>query len=133
MTSEHSAAENSGTESTSQQDMGLMLQRRALYELERANAKPYRSPKRIALVSLAVAVTMCLFLLFLDKSVKVAHHVIDIWAPVIFDTKKAGPMPLDISPPPQSANTASTSSEAAYMIKVVPASQQSSTSSQRAK
>jgi len=127
MTSEPSAPEDSGTATPPQHDMGLMLQRRVLHELERANAKPYRSPKRIAMVSLAVAVTMCLFLLFLDKSVKVAHHVIDIWAPVIFETKVASKPAIEAAKPATDLTTP-------YMISVVPsATQSSSASSQKAK
>lgn len=120
--------ENSSDASKSQHDMGLMLQRRALHQMERANEKPPRSPKRIALVSLMVVATMCLFLLLVDKGVKVTHRIIDIWTPVIFDTQKTKPKSPEVKPP-QPGSTSS-SSEAAYMISVEPAtSTQSSKSS----
>lgn len=104
-----------------------MLQRRALYRIERDSEKPPRSPKRIALVSVAVLITMSLFLLLMDKSVKVAHRVIDIWAPVIFDAKK---------PEATSSSSSSTSSvdpAKPYMIRVEPSHGQSGQSTQPAK
>jgi ABC-type phosphate/phosphonate transport system permease subunit len=112
-------SEKLSDEHNSQHEMGLMLQRRALHQMERASEKPPRDPRRIALVSLMVVVTMCLFLLFIDKGVKVTHRIIDIWAPVIFETKKPALSPVE-SPPPQQGSSAS-SSEAAYMISVEPA------------
>lgn len=115
MTSEQPTTETS-TPASPQHDMGLMLQRRALHQMERANEKPPRNPRRIALVSLMVVATMCLFLLFIDKGVKVTHRIIDIWTPVIFDTQKGKPTPSDIKPAPQ--DSSASSSEAAYMISV---------------
>ncbi len=113
--------ESSRSDTTSSQhDVGLMLQKRALHRLDRANEKPYRSPKRIALVSLAVVVTMSLFLMMIDKGVKVAHHIIDIWTPVIFDNKKPA-----ASETQKSAANPSTP----YMIKVEPANQSSESQS----
>jgi ABC-type phosphate/phosphonate transport system permease subunit len=103
--------------------IGELIQQRALHGLERANAKPYRSPRRIALTVVAVVIIMFLFLFVMDSGVKVMHRVIDIWAPVIFDTNKT-----EVKPTPKPKNDP----DAAYMIKVVPSAQQSSASSQSA-
>jgi len=110
-----------------QHEMGLMLQRRALYRIERDSEKPPRSPRRIALVSVAVVITMGLFLLLIDKGVKVAHRIIDIWTPVIFESK---------NPEATSSSSSSTSSvdpSKPYMIRVEPrgSGNQSSVQSQK--
>ena len=102
-----------------QHDVGLMLQRRALHRLQRDSEKPVRSPKQIAIAAVAALVTICLLLLLIDRSVKVTHRVIDIWTPVIFDTKK---------PEATSSSSSSTSSidpAKPYMIRVEPRTQNS--------
>jgi len=111
-----------------QQDIGLMIQRRALYRLQRESEKPPRSPKRIIMVSLAVLVTMSLLLLLVDRSVRVMHRVMDIWVPVILDVKK---------PAQQSSSSSSSMTSidpsVPYMIRVEPgASQNAQSSTQRA-
>ena len=119
---------NTSDPESSAPGIGSLIQERALKGLERANAKPYRSPRRILLTMLAVIVTMSLFLSLMDAGVKVTHRVIDIWAPVIFDSKK----PVAKSQKPVTDPTAP------YMIKVEPSmsqssAQTSSASSQRTK
>jgi len=107
-----------------QQEVGLMLQRLALYRLQRESEKPPRSPKRIALVSIAVLITMSLFLVLMDKSVKVAHRVIDIWAPVIFDAKKSEASSSSAS------SARSIDPSVPYMIRVEPSPAQSKSAGQ---
>jgi len=106
----------SAAHETPQHDIGLMLHRRAMNQLQRESEKPPRSPKRIALVSIAVLITMSLFMVLLDKGVKVAHRIIDIWTPVIFDVKKVPPPEVPLPPPKSVAPDTNT----AYMIKVEP-------------
>ena len=113
MTSDQPTTESSNSQTPSQQEMGLMLQRRALYQMERAKEKPPRSPKQIALVLMVVVITMSLFLAFVDKGVKVAHRVIDIWTPVILEANKP-------AAPTAAASASSSESGSAYMIKVEP-------------
>jgi hypothetical protein len=114
--------------SNPQQEVGLMLQRRALYRIERESEKPPRSPKRIALVSVAVLITMTLFLVLIDKGVKVAHRIIDIWTPVIFDTKKTEAISAS------SSSASSINPSTPYMIRVEPrGSDNQSTSAQSTK
>jgi len=113
-----------------QHEVGLMLQRRALYRMDRESEKPPRSPKRIALVSVAVLITMTLFLMLIDKGVKVAHRIIDIWTPVIFDTKK----PAATSSSSSSSSVSSVDPSTPYMIRVeprTPVNQSSSAQSQK--
>lgn len=95
-----------------------MLQKRAQYRLERASEKRYRSPAYIAIRTLFVAIVIGLFLLLIDKGIKVTHKIIDIWTPVLFDAKKP---PL---PKPKSA----TNADKPFMVKVEPGSQSSSRS-----
>ena len=129
--------ENSSDAGESQRQMGLMLQRRALYQMERAKDKARHSPKQIALVSIAVLITMCLFLAFIDKGVKVAHHIMDIWTPVVVDAyKKKPPSAVTASSAPTTISSSQSSqAEAAYMIRVEPVApvQSSQSSSQNTK
>ncbi len=120
-----SEPEPTKSNSTSVPDIGQLIQARALINLERANAKPYRSPRRIVLTVLAVLITMTLFLMFINAGVKVTHRIIDIWTPVIFDTKKPA---AESQKPTADPNT---NPNAAYMISVVPSTSSSSSSSSR--
>lgn len=119
--------EKPGDTKNPQHEMGLMLQRRALYRIQRDSEKPPRSLKRIALVSVAVLITMGLFFVLMDKTVKIAHRIIDIWTPLIFDTKK-----------PEAASSASSSASSVdpstpYMIRVEPSQTHNSQSSAQSK
>ncbi|MES1192240.1 MAG: hypothetical protein ABUS47_14310 [Steroidobacter sp.] len=118
MNEDPAASDKSDHATNPQQDMGLMLQKRAQYRLERASEKRYRSPAYIAIRTLFVAIVIGLFLLLIDKGIKVTHKIIDIWTPVLFDAKKP---PL---PKPKSA----TNADKPFMVKVEPGSQSSSRS-----
>jgi len=118
---------NSSNAGKPQQEVGLLLQRRALYRLERDSEKPPRSPKRVIIASIAALVVLCLLLLLIDRSVKVMHRVMDIWAPVILDVKK---------PTQQSSSSSSMTSvdpSVPYMIRVEPSAPKQSAQSSQAK